>query len=114
MAKSNDPLISQSTERVKVLPVFADLGSATWKATIQFAKPIDYEKVYKKSNSTDGIGLFSSEKLAWIAEEIDSTEADLKEAVAESNVYPCDASKNNEIVAKKAYKTAKLGLRILS
>jgi superfamily II DNA or RNA helicase len=114
LAKASDPLISQSTERLKVLPVFADPGSVTWRAVIHFAKPIDFEKVYRKSNTADGIGLFCSAQLAWITEEIALAEAKLKEAVAESKVYPCDTSKKNEIAAKKAYKTAELGLRIFS
>jgi hypothetical protein len=105
---------SQATERVRVLPVFGATDSATWKTIIQFASPVDYEKAYRKAHSADGIGLVCSKKLAGIAVEVASAEAKLKAAVAESNVYPCDTSKKNEIAAKKAYKAAKLGLRILS
>jgi hypothetical protein len=79
MAKSNDPLISQSIESACKSPSsFADLFCNV-EGYHPVRKTNSYEKVYKKSNST-GWYRTSSEKLAWIAEEIDSTEADLKEA----------------------------------
>jgi superfamily II DNA or RNA helicase len=105
-------IVIQSKERTRVLGIRGPSDSTSWKAIVQFANHHDCEKVYKKSQTTDGLRLDCPEQFQWIEVEIASTKAKFDEAAAENKVYPCDINKWNESAAKKAYRTAQLGLRL--
>ena len=99
---------------VVVVELSGPNSSDSWKAVVTFKYKDEFKTFMKMIKSVEGVALKSEGVLPCINEKIDDTKTKLDECVAVNRVHPSPWTMKALSEAKREYKVAKLGLRILA